>query len=84
MTLVKMALDYEAEPWEAKELIKRHIYTLRQKVERSQRNHNLSSMCEGWVPLGEWLTAVTATVTIWLLIGFGKRPFLLYTHPVCH
>ncbi|MBK7919345.1 MAG: response regulator transcription factor [Chloroflexi bacterium] len=33
VTLVKMALDYEAEPWEAKELIKRHIYTLRQKVE---------------------------------------------------
>jgi DNA-binding response OmpR family regulator len=33
VTLVKVALDYEAEPWEAKELIKRHIYTLRQKVE---------------------------------------------------
>jgi DNA-binding response OmpR family regulator len=32
-TLVKIALDYEAESWEAKELIKRHIYTLRQKVE---------------------------------------------------
>ncbi|MCP4416238.1 MAG: response regulator transcription factor [Chloroflexi bacterium] len=32
-TLVKIALDYAAEPWEAKELIKRHIYTLRQKVE---------------------------------------------------
>lgn len=33
VTLVKVTLDYEAEPWEAKELIKRHIYTLRQKVE---------------------------------------------------
>lgn len=33
VTLVQVALDYEAEPWEAKELIKRHIYTLRQKVE---------------------------------------------------
>lgn len=33
VTLVKVALEYEAEPWEAKELIKRHIYTLRQKVE---------------------------------------------------
>jgi DNA-binding response OmpR family regulator len=33
ITLVKLGLDYEAEPWEAKELIKRHIYTLRQKLE---------------------------------------------------
>lgn len=33
VTLVKVALEYDAEPWEAKELIKRHIYTLRQKVE---------------------------------------------------
>lgn len=33
VTLTKVALDYQAEPWEAKELIKRHIYTLRQKVE---------------------------------------------------
>ena len=33
VTLVKQGLDYEAEPWEAKELIKRHIYTLRQKLE---------------------------------------------------
>jgi DNA-binding response OmpR family regulator len=32
-TLVKMSLDYEAEPWEAKELIKRHIFSLRQKIE---------------------------------------------------
>ncbi len=28
-----MALGYEAEPWEAKELIKRHVFTLRQKIE---------------------------------------------------
>jgi DNA-binding response OmpR family regulator len=33
VTLAKVVLDYEAEPWEAKELIKRHIYTLRQKLE---------------------------------------------------
>lgn len=33
VTLTKAVLDYEAEPWEAKELIKRHIYTLRQKLE---------------------------------------------------
>lgn len=33
VTLVKLGLDYEAEPWEAKELIKRHIFTLRQKLE---------------------------------------------------
>jgi DNA-binding response OmpR family regulator len=33
MTLTSVVLDYEAEPWEAKELIKRHIYTLRQKLE---------------------------------------------------
>ena len=33
VTLTKVVLDYEAEPWEAKELIKRHIYTLRQKLE---------------------------------------------------
>ena len=33
MTLVQMSLDYEAEPWEAKELIKRHIFTLRKKLE---------------------------------------------------
>ncbi len=31
--LVKMTLDYEAEPWEAKELIKRHIFALRKKIE---------------------------------------------------
>jgi len=34
VTLVKEGLDYAAESWEAKELIKRHIYTLRQKLER--------------------------------------------------
>lgn len=33
ITLTRVVLDYEAEPWEAKELIKRHIYTLRQKIE---------------------------------------------------
>lgn len=33
VTLTKVVLAYEAEPWEAKELIKRHIYTLRQKME---------------------------------------------------
>jgi DNA-binding response OmpR family regulator len=33
VTLAKQVLNYEAEAWEAKELIKRHIYTLRQKIE---------------------------------------------------
>lgn len=33
ITLVKMTLEYEAEPWEAKELIKRHVFALRQKIE---------------------------------------------------
>lgn len=33
VTLTKIVLAYDAEPWEAKELIKRHIYTLRQKIE---------------------------------------------------
>jgi DNA-binding response OmpR family regulator len=33
VSLTKAALAYEAEPWEAKELIKRHVYTLRQKLE---------------------------------------------------
>jgi DNA-binding response OmpR family regulator len=33
VTLAKRVLNYEAEAWEAKELIKRHIYTLRQKIE---------------------------------------------------
>ncbi|MCI0399652.1 MAG: response regulator transcription factor [Chloroflexi bacterium] len=33
MTLVRLVLAYEAEPWEAKELIKRHIFALRQKIE---------------------------------------------------
>lgn len=32
-TLVQLALHYEAERWEAKELIKRHIFALRQKIE---------------------------------------------------
>jgi DNA-binding response OmpR family regulator len=33
VTLVQLSLDYMAEPWEAKELIKRHIFSLRQKIE---------------------------------------------------
>ncbi len=33
ITLVQLALSYEAERWEAKELIKRHIFALRQKIE---------------------------------------------------
>jgi DNA-binding response OmpR family regulator len=33
VTLVQLSLDYEAQPWEAKELIKRHIFSLRQKLE---------------------------------------------------
>jgi len=33
ITLVRLSLDYDAEPWEAKELIKRHIFSLRQKIE---------------------------------------------------
>ena len=33
VTLVQMTLEYEAEPWEAKELIKRHVFSLRQKIE---------------------------------------------------
>ena len=31
--LVQLSLDYVAEHWEAKELIKRHIFSLRQKIE---------------------------------------------------
>jgi DNA-binding response OmpR family regulator len=33
VTLVQLTLDYEADPWEAKELIKRHIFSLRKKIE---------------------------------------------------
>ncbi|RMG96635.1 MAG: DNA-binding response regulator [Chloroflexi bacterium] len=33
VTLVAEVLQYDAEPWEARELIKRHIFTLRQKIE---------------------------------------------------
>jgi len=33
VTLTRVVLEYEAAVWEAKELIKRHIYTLRQKLE---------------------------------------------------
>lgn len=32
-SLVQLALDYEAESWEAKELIKRHVFALRRKIE---------------------------------------------------
>jgi DNA-binding response OmpR family regulator len=31
--LVVESMGYEAEPWEAKELIKRHVYALRHKIE---------------------------------------------------
>ncbi|MFQ5420340.1 MAG: winged helix-turn-helix domain-containing protein, partial [Anaerolineae bacterium] len=31
--LARQVLDYEAEPWEAKELVKRHVFSLRQKIE---------------------------------------------------
>ena len=33
VTLVKLGLKFDAPAWEAKDLIKRHIYTLRQKLE---------------------------------------------------
>jgi len=33
VTLVQLSLDYVAEQWEAKELIKRHIFSLRKKIE---------------------------------------------------
>ena len=33
VTLVRLALDYDAESWEAKELIKRHVFALRRKIE---------------------------------------------------
>lgn len=33
VNLVQQTLDYEAQTWEAKELIKRHVFTLRQKIE---------------------------------------------------
>ena len=33
ISLVRLALDYEAESWEAKELIKRHVFALRRKIE---------------------------------------------------
>ena len=32
-TLVESGLGYEAEPWEAKELVKRHIFAMRHKLE---------------------------------------------------
>lgn len=32
-TLALLVLEYEVEVWEAKELIKRHVFTLRQKIE---------------------------------------------------
>ncbi|MGB3714643.1 MAG: response regulator transcription factor [Candidatus Promineifilaceae bacterium] len=33
ISLVRLALDYDAESWEAKELIKRHVFALRRKIE---------------------------------------------------
>lgn len=33
LKLVRLGLGYEAQPWEARELIKRHIFSLRQKIE---------------------------------------------------
>jgi DNA-binding response OmpR family regulator len=33
VTLAQLVLEYEAELWEAKELIKRHVFALRQKIE---------------------------------------------------
>jgi len=33
VTLVRLALDFDAESWEAKELIKRHIFAMRKKIE---------------------------------------------------
>jgi DNA-binding response OmpR family regulator len=33
LTLVWLGLGYDAQPWEAKELIKRHIFSLRKKIE---------------------------------------------------
>lgn len=36
--LVRDALHYQAEVWEAKELIKRHVFTLRQKIEPDTSN----------------------------------------------
>jgi DNA-binding response OmpR family regulator len=33
LTLVRLGLGYDAQPWEAKELVKRHIFSLRQKIE---------------------------------------------------
>lgn len=38
--LVKMVLGYQAELWEAKELIKRHVFTLRQKIEDDPASPN--------------------------------------------
>ena len=38
VTLVKSSLEYEAEPWEAKELIKHHVFSLRQKIEPEPSN----------------------------------------------
>ncbi|HEX6386182.1 MAG TPA: response regulator transcription factor [Anaerolineae bacterium] len=38
VTLVQLSLEYKAEPWEARELIKRHVFTLRQKIEPDPSN----------------------------------------------
>jgi DNA-binding response OmpR family regulator len=32
-TLTQLSLGYEVEPWEARELIKRHVFAIRQKIE---------------------------------------------------
>ncbi|UCC54672.1 MAG: response regulator transcription factor [Anaerolineaceae bacterium] len=38
VTLVRLALKYDAELWEAKELIKRHIFAMRKKLEADPSN----------------------------------------------
>jgi DNA-binding response OmpR family regulator len=38
VALVRLALEYDAEPWEAKELIKRHIFAMRKKLEPDPSN----------------------------------------------
>ena len=41
VTLVSLALEYDAEPWEAKELIKRHIFAMRKKLEADPSNPSM-------------------------------------------
>jgi DNA-binding response OmpR family regulator len=38
MALVREGLGYEVQPWEAKDLIKRHVFALRQKIEADPPN----------------------------------------------